>query len=181
MDIANRRPTRLALDMLDAQPGMRVLDAGCGTGAAIGSLLERTSCAVTGVDPSATMIAAARRRLGDAADLRQLAIEALPFGNGTFDAVMALNVLYFCDPDGALLHQIYRVLTPGGRLVAYVTHRDSMENWPFAREGVHRLFDSHELSTALCGGGFAQEDVCVHETAITASVTGLLAVAVKQG
>ncbi|MEY4721180.1 MAG: hypothetical protein RIQ46_905, partial [Pseudomonadota bacterium] len=95
MDVANRRPTRLALDLLDPRPGERVLDAGCGTGAALAMLLDRAAVEATGVDPSPTMLAAARRRLGARARLGEVAIQDLPFPDGEFDAVMALNVLYF--------------------------------------------------------------------------------------
>ena len=38
---------------------------------------------------------------------------------------------------------------PGGRLVAYVTHRETMEHWAFARAGLHRLFDAAGLAAAL--------------------------------
>ena len=180
MDVANRRPTRLALDLLAARPGERVLDAGCGTGAALAALLAQTDVTASGVDPSRTMLATARRRLGPDVDLTAVAIEALPHADGAFDAVLALNVLYFASHDGAMIRQLHRVLRPGGRLVAYVTHRDSMVQWPFARQGVHRLYDGAELASALAEGGFAPGRICVQEAAITASVTGLLASAVKE-
>lgn len=180
MDVANRRPTRLALSLLAARPGERVLDAGCGTGAALAALLAQTAVTASGVDPSPTMLAAARRRLGPRVELAEVAIEALPFADGAFDAALALNVLYFAGSDGAMIRQLHRVLRPGGRLVAYVTHRDSMANWPFARQGMHRLFDAAQLAAALTEGGFAPDRVCVQEAAITASVTGLLALAVKE-
>jgi len=179
MDVANRRLTRLALDLLDAQGGERVLDAGCGTGAALAMLLERAPVEAWGVDPSPAMIASARRRLGARARLERVAIEELPFAPGSFDAAMALNVLYFAGLDGAMVASLHRVLRPGGRLVVYVTRRDSMEAWPFAREGVHRLYDPDELVEALCAGGFARERICVQEHAITPTVTGLLALCVR--
>lgn len=179
MDVANRRPTRLALDLLDARAGERVLDAGCGTGAALEQLLDGVPARCRGVDPAETMIAAARRRLGSRAELAQVPIEALPFADGAFDAVLALNVLYFATPDGAMIRQLHRVLRPGGRLVAYVTARGSMENWPFARAGVHRLYDEAELAGALVGAGFADARVSVQKQPITASVDGLLAIAYK--
>lgn len=179
MDVANRRPTSLALDLLDAQPGERVLDAGCGTGAALAMLLDEVPVEACGVDPSAAMIASARRRLGARARLEQVAIEAMPFAAASFDAVLALNVLYFDGADVAMVARLRQVLRPGGRLVAYVTRRDSMENWPFTREGLHRLYDRDDLTDALVTGGFARERICVQEHAITPAVTGLLALAVK--
>ncbi|MEY4721756.1 MAG: hypothetical protein RIQ46_1481, partial [Pseudomonadota bacterium] len=51
----------------------------------------------------------------------------------------------------------------------------------FARAGVHRLFDAGELAGALADGGFAPAAIAVHDHAVTTSVNGLLAIAVKQG
>lgn len=177
MDVANRRPTQLAVELLDPRCGEHILDVGCGTGAALAGVLRRAACHVTGVDPSDTMLQAAQRRLGDRAALLPVGIEDLPFGEATFDAALALNVLYFSDSEGDMLANLRRVLKPGGRLVAYVTHRDTMENWPFARQGLHRLFDEEELVDAFVAGGFARENIYVHGRAITRSVRGLLAYA----
>jgi len=179
MDIANRVPTRLAIDLLDPQPGQRLLDAGCGTGAAIEQVLDRAPVSAWGIDPSPAMLASARRRLGERATITGMAIEGLDFADGFFDAVLALNVLYFAGSDGAMIRQLHRVLRPGGSLVAYVTNRASMEKWPFTREGFHRLYDRAELIEALVQSGFARNRICVHEKAITASVDGLIAMAVK--
>lgn len=182
MDLANRAPTRLAIDVLAPQAGEAILDAGCGTGAAMERILRRTPCRVTGIDPSPTMIEAARRKLGQAStDLYCATVEQMPFAPGSFDAALALNVLYFCGPDNAMIAALHRVLKPGGRLVAYVSHRETMEDWPFARQGMHRLYDAHELTDALCLGGFARERICVQEVTVTRSVRGLLALATREG
>ncbi len=181
MDVANRRPTRIALDLLDAQPGERVLDVGCGTGATLSMLLGRTAVEAWGLDPSHTMIAAARKRLRGRARLLEASIESLDLAGGMFDAALALNVLYFEDWDAAMVRRMHRLLRPGGRLVAYVTSRATMENWAFARAGTHRLFDAGELAQALAAGGFAPGQIQVHQQPITSSVQGLVALAVKQG
>lgn len=177
MDLANHKPTQLALDLLNPQAGERILDAGCGTGKALKAVLRRADCPVTGIDPSPAMIAAASRTLGQRATLVQTGMEGLPFPDASFDAVIALNVLYFADREGRMLANLHRVLKPGGRLVAYVTHRETMQDWPFARAGLHRLYDEAELVVALADGGFAPARISVHGTPITRSVKGLLAFA----
>lgn len=179
MDVANRKPVRLAADLLAPRPSEHILDAGCGTGAAMVELLRRAPCRVTGIDPSDAMLQSCRRRLrrlgrGSKAELLSARIEDMPFADESFDAVLALNVLYFCDAEGTMLKRLARVLRPGGRLVAYVTHRDTMTNWPFAREGIHRLFDQAELSQLFESAGFAPESIQVHERPIARSVMGLL-------
>jgi ubiquinone/menaquinone biosynthesis C-methylase UbiE len=177
MDLANRKPMRLATELLAPQQGERILDAGCGSGLAIVKLLNLACCTVTGIDRSATLVAKARRRLRHAAAIHQASIEDMPFQNEGFDAVLALNVLYFCDPEHRMIAALRRVLRPGGRLIIYVTHRRSMENWSFARKGRHRLFDERSLAASLVAGGFAPKAIEVHSSPITQSVTGLLALA----
>jgi ubiquinone/menaquinone biosynthesis C-methylase UbiE len=175
MDVANRRPLRMAVDLLDPMPGERVLDAGCGTGAAMAAMLHRAPCDLIGADASPAMIGIAEHRLGAQAGYVLSTIEALPLEPATFDAVLALNVLYFEQPDHAMLRRLHALLRPGGRIVAYVTHRETMEAWPFAREGLHRLYDAAGLRAAFAEAGFTSDRIEVDEVAVTPSVRGLLA------
>ncbi|OCC25560.1 methyltransferase type 11 [Croceicoccus estronivorus] len=174
MDFANRRPTRLAIDLLRPMEGERILDAGCGTGSAMAEVLRRAPCQLTGVDISATMLAAAAAKLGAAATLCRAEMPDLPFPDEAFDAVLALNVLYFCDPDGQMVVNLRRVLRPGGRLIVYVTHRETMNNWRFAHQGLHRLFDEASLADLLVAGGFDRASLAIHSVAIASGVKGLL-------
>ena len=66
---------------------------------------------------------------------------------------------------------------PGGRLVAYVTHRATMERWRFVHSGFHRLFDRDELEQMLVDGGFARADVTIHEERVAGFARGLFAIA----
>jgi SAM-dependent methyltransferase len=180
MDRANRVPTRLALARLAAQAGEEVLDAGCGTGATAAALLGRVPCTVACLDSSPTMLHVAQRRdYGLGRDglitFHAGAIGALPFGDAQFDAVLAINVLYFCDVLG--LADLRRVLRPGGRLVAYVTARESMSRWPFVRHGTHRLFDARTLEEMFVHAGFAPERIVIEPVAAGPGVFGLIACA----
>lgn len=78
MDLANRRPTSLAVDLLAPSDGEVILDAGCGTGAAMMRISGRADCRLIGVDLSPTMIAAACRRLGHRAEFLVAALEQVP-------------------------------------------------------------------------------------------------------
>ena len=178
MDLANAGVTRRAVDLLQPQPGEFILDAGCGTGAALGEERRRVSCSLTGIDRSAAMIAAASRSLGEQATLRAGSVEELGSGP-TFDGVLLLNVLYFCDADAAMVRAVHRALKPDGRLVAYVTDRATMQRWSFARSGFHRLFDRYELADLLAAGGFAPAQIKVHEEPLAHFVRGLFAVAYR--
>lgn len=102
--------------------GRRILDAGCGAGPLSFALRER-GAQVTGVDASAEMLALARRRLGDGADLRVVDLsDPLPFDDGAFDDVVASLVLHYLEDWGPTLAEMRRVLRPGGRLIASVQH-----------------------------------------------------------
>ena len=175
MDLANRRPVQLAVAELAPRAGERVLDAGCGTGAALAAVRREARCVLLGVDRSASMIAAARRRLGPEAELSVQPIEDLPGDWGPFDGILALNVLYFGGPPGGLVAALHRSLRPGGRLVVYVTHRQSMQRWQFARAGLHRLLDAPALEAELVDGGFARGLISIKEHAITPRIRGLIA------
>ncbi len=178
MDLANRQPVRVALDLLGTVPGERVIDAGCGTGAASQRLSRQADCVISCVDRSSTMLHRARqRRYRGAVSFHQASLGELPFAPASFDAALALNMLYFCDEAGAMVADLKRVLRPGGRLVAYVTHRETMAKWPFVSHATHRLYDSEQLALALTAGGFAAHRITVREYAINRHVRGLLALA----
>lgn len=96
-------------------PGVRVLDAGCGTGAAGGWLDARHR--VVGLDPEPLALGLYRERRPGARLVRG-GIEALPFAAGSFDAARVVTVLYHeavADPRGAI-DSLARVLRPGGVL-----------------------------------------------------------------
>ena len=102
--------------------GRRVLDAGCGSGPLFAALRDRGAI-VVGVDVSAGLLAQARRRLGPDADLRVADLTGtLPFGDDSFDDVIASLVLHYFEDWGPTLAEMHRVLKPGGRLIASVHH-----------------------------------------------------------
>lgn len=177
MDIANRRPLRMAIDRLAITAGEDVLDAGCGTGAAMATLRRAHPASLTGVDQSDTMLAMARRSLGGDARLIPGDLAALPVEDGTIDAALALNTLYFDNDRHDFASELHRVLRPGGRVVAYVTHRSTMAKWSFTRAGLHRLYDAGTLRAAFVAGGFAADAIDVQEVAVTRAVRGLICLA----
>ncbi|WP_084959650.1 class I SAM-dependent methyltransferase [Thermoactinospora rubra] len=114
------RPAILAL--AGDVAGRRILDAGCGSGPLSAALRDR-GAVVTGVDAGAGMLALARRRLGDDADLHVADLrDPLPFADGTFDDVVASLVLHYLEDWGPTLAEMRRVLRPGGQLIASVSH-----------------------------------------------------------
>ncbi|HEY7294817.1 MAG TPA: methyltransferase domain-containing protein [Dehalococcoidia bacterium] len=106
------------------RPGETVVDLGCGAG--LDSLYAGRSVGpagcVVGIDFAPEMVARARRAV-EAAGLPQVEVRladgcALPLADGAADAVV-VNGIFNLNPDkAALLREAYRVLQPGGRLVA---------------------------------------------------------------
>ena len=98
---------------LDAKPGERVLDLGCGDGALTASLVA-VGAVVTGVELDPSMAAAARAR-GLAVVERSMT--ELEF-DGAFDAVFSNAALHWVRDQQAVAAGIHRALVPGGRFVA---------------------------------------------------------------
>ncbi|MGO9741339.1 MAG: class I SAM-dependent methyltransferase [Roseiarcus sp.] len=110
---------RTMLDLMGEVKGAGVLDVGCGDGLLACSEAKRGAQA-TGVDANPAMLAAARHRAEEgvvAAAFLERRAERLPFPNDAFDVVCAVTVLCFVEEAGAALHEMARVLRPGGRLV----------------------------------------------------------------
>jgi ubiquinone/menaquinone biosynthesis C-methylase UbiE len=99
-------------------PGMRVLDVATGTGLSAEAALATVGPTghVTAADISPAMVAKARERLGDEPNV-SVSVEdgqALPFPDGSFDAVLCnLGLMFFPDPVRGL-SEFRRVLRPGG-------------------------------------------------------------------
>ena len=101
------------VDLLQPQPGERILDLGCGDGF-LTRRIAQSGATVVGVDASPQMIAAARER---GVDARLAQGEALPF-NSEFDAVFSNAALHWMTDQEAVLKGVHRALKPDGRLVA---------------------------------------------------------------
>ncbi len=114
------------VDGLDVGSGDFVLDAGCGYGACFDEL-RRRGARIIGIDRSAAMVGKAPQPgcTGSPLGLGVGGLQALPISDGAMDRVLAHYVLFHV-PDPALaLHEIRRVLAPGGRAVLTTNASDS--------------------------------------------------------
>jgi SAM-dependent methyltransferase len=107
-------------DLARVRPGQRVLDVGCGPGALTAELVGRVGAAsVAAVDPSESFVAACRER-HPGVEVHAAPAEALPFGDGEFDAALAQLVVHFMRDPVAGLREMRRVTRPGGTVAACV-------------------------------------------------------------
>ena len=94
----------------------RILDVGCGTGANVKMLSQFGDA--EGVDISPDALQFCRERGLD--NIKLGAAEELPYEDGTFDLVTALDVVEHLDDDVGGLREMRRVLRPGGRVLLFV-------------------------------------------------------------
>lgn len=168
---------------LSAQPGERVLDAGCGPGFYCAELADEVGPdgAVVGVDLSPAMLELARRRCEGRPNVSFAdgPVTALPAEDAGFDALVSVQVLEYVPDIGAALREMHRVLRPGGRIVAFATDwaATSIHSGDDAlTDRVLRAWDEHlahpalprVLAPRLRDAGFEDVSVTAHGFVSTA-------------
>jgi tellurite methyltransferase len=117
-------------------PGMRVLDAGCGTGRNLVYLL-RSGYEVFGVDESPEAVSQTRRLAAALAphlpadNFHVEAVERMSFANTGFDVVLSSAVLHFARDEAhwsSMVKEMWRVLKPGGIFFARLASTIGMED-----------------------------------------------------
>ncbi len=142
--------------VFNGRHGLHVLDAGCGTGGLIvrlrGVFPDWKWC---GIDFSP--LACELARAGTMADIREASITALPFADGTFDAVTTADVICQIDHPEQAFAELFRVLRPGG--VAIINLPAYMWMWSYHDDSVqskHR-FTRPEVRALLTRAGLVEQ------------------------
>lgn len=129
---------RVMLRLVGDVTGRRVLDLGCGEGRFCRMLSERGAETV-GIDPTAGMVATASARHPSGRYVRAPA-EALPFADASFNVGVSYITLVDIEGYRGAIHEVARVLKPGGRfIVANVSFVSASTAWVRDEQG-RRLY-----------------------------------------
>ena len=134
---------------LSPKKNFDILDAGCGGGATTESLCRYGDVAGLELEEEAVDYARGRGR-----NVVQGSIESLPFGDGSFDLALALDVIEHVPDDIRALRELGRVLRPGGWLLVTVPALDALWSAHDEANGHYRRYTVDELRRRVGAGGF---------------------------
>lgn len=158
----------LARQVTDAD---KVLELGCGTGIFSAMIAEHVKH-LTATDSSPEMLEQATHRLGGCpnAELRMEDAYHTSFADGSFSAVLTVNLLHHVDAPGNIVRECRRVLTPGGKLVVIECAGHGTSFWSWIKTGLaylrpsgrvsedHHHLSSDDLAALITNAGLAVQE-----------------------
>ena len=163
MNFGHAPLTNWGLNLVNIQNGWIMLDIGCGGGATLKRLLKRSSGAqVYGIDISQESVAKARKVNANVLDKQvfvcQGTAEKLPYENGKFDLVTAVETVYFWPNLPGCLQEVCRVLKPGGIFTILVEVIEGDSVWTKVVDGM-TAYSPEQLKKLLDDAGFINAEV----------------------
>jgi len=120
-DAANAKLIDSFARLSNLAAGAKVLDVGCGSGI-FTHLLHHRGYAATGLDISPKLLDLARRKYPDIVFIEG-DVENLPFDDASADGVLLSGIVHHLPDPRQCAAEVYRVLRPGGRFVAFDPNR----------------------------------------------------------
>ncbi len=160
-----------ALAMVTIGRNDRILDIGCGGGANIARLLQRTQQGtLTGIDFSPVSVRKSTKMNAKAIRAGRCKVLVgnvanLPFAEGSFDVVTSVETIYFWPYIEHCFNEVKKVLKPGGQFVIVNESDGSGEmdaKWESMIEGMH-TYTPEEIRHHLTNVGFRDLNITVNE------------------
>lgn len=153
------------LQLLSIKAGDHVLDLGCGAGVIAEYISDKTGAVVTGLDYADPAIAEARERTkGKQSQLTFVAgdMNALDLAEGSFDAIISLDTLYWVADLTETMGQLTKLLKPGGQMGIFM-----MRDIPEGRTAREYSADEMPLGQSLndLGIQFDAHDYVIQQAA----------------
>lgn len=171
--------TKALLRREPLRPGMRILDAGCGTGQTSAYLAKNSPCKVTAIDHHPIMISKAKNRFakeGLDIEVVQGSIEELPFNDHSFDFILVESVTLFTNRDKSF-SEFYRVLKPKGILLDSEMTAE-VELSPREKGLIQRVYQIRDVLTekdwlnSIMKAGFSSSKVITSNTVMNEMLKG---------
>lgn len=155
--------TRAMLERWAQFPNPKILDAGCGTGAAMTTYLAEYG-KVTGVDLYPQALEFCRKR--NATRLTRASVLNLPFAPASFELVTSFDVLYerAVSNEVIALKEIFRILTPNGRILLRLPAYDWLRGQHDKSVHTNRRYTKKLVRDLLEQSGFVVEHLSYANT-----------------
>lgn len=154
MNEGNRPLYGLVMDSMEINSRDNILEIGFGSGVHFPDLLSKADdLQISGIDYSTEMTDLAISNNNESINSGHLHLYTgnsnyLPFNDKKFDVVFCNMVIYFWDDPAEHLHEINRVLKPGGKFYTGMRTRKSMLQLPFTKFGFN-LYKVNEWKSIL--------------------------------
>lgn len=158
------------------RPGATTADVGFGGGVGLRSLLEAGAGHVHGIELSSSAITRARRTYRDEIRDGRLTVhegtlQQMPLPDGSLDALVSTNTVYFVPDLAPVAAELARVLAPGGRAVLGIADQDRMREIGMPLHGfvlrpVDEIVETMTAAGALRVAGREQLDDIVDFTVL---------------
>ena len=163
MNLCHAPLTNWGLKLVGIHDGWTMLDIGCGGGATLQRLLKWSKGAqVYGIDISEESVAKAKKVNAKVLDkqvfVTQGSAEKLPYEDGKFDLVTAVETVYFWPNLSDCLKEVRRVLKLSGKFAIMVEVVDGDSVWTNVVEGM-TAYSPEELKSKLEDAGFIQTEI----------------------
>ncbi len=157
----NAEMNDLALEKLNLQPEDYVLEIGFGGGYLMDKIAatQIPSC-IVGIDPSIDSLQVGKKKFNKQIaqgyiEVKQASAESLPCGDRSFDKICTVNTIYFWSDAKSVLHECYRVLKQGGKLVICYNSKAFLEQTELTKYGF-TAYEVEDVELLMQDSGFTE-------------------------